>query len=337
MNTFNYLNYAANLELKRYSSLTEGIDPKTIVDDMKTNKGAKYPDLYKTLTDKIFTDIDAGKKSGDVELTHTDGTKFTVSWTDDGAKVTLTLKAAPAAATGGKNIDLNKIALVESPKSTSDKVAFVAALVAICIEKNGKDWGAAHTAWLKGQISILSKLGSQTGFGFLTDVRPEEGMLNPLKFIESPMNYINKLSGGDASLKERINNLGLSAVGSAKTDSHVSSVLEAISEKLTEDYISDTDEDAAVGAFYLISPTYDAIKLLNISKSSGIIRDSKSPVVRLFNEIDSNGVAMKAMLIWALGGLNYSIKSFSSNSSYLPKSDGDVNKYKKAISEALTA
>ena len=225
--------------------------------------------------------------------------------------------------TENKSIDLNKIATFDS---TNKSIEFVAGLVATSIDLFGKDWGNSHLEWLKKQITALNALGGKFASTSTLLVYNADHYTAWSDIFTA---YISPLSGGDATLKQKISSTGLKAVGSAKTDAHVNLILSAIAVKNDETIMSTADEKAISGAFMMLSPVAGKDKIEKLSGALGNADSGLKYLIDEFNGGPTGNSHSKDLAIWTIGALGYDATLFGLKSE-------DFTAAKDAIKLSLT-
>lgn len=293
----NLSNYARSLELAKYQNLNESLiqeadaNPEKALQQVQSGKnGGAYKPQWDQLVKAVHTDVDAGKTSGTVMIKHDNGTEMvSVSWSiDTTGKVTLS--TAKGSSGGSGNWDANKFL---NFNANGKLYEVVSAMITVCIEKLGNDWGPNHVAWVKDNLAKAAN--GNTSCMKLTQ-NPYAG-LNFLTTDGTVRRYALACSDAPTQIQ---NNTGLNNAGDAKDLNSLNAVIAAIKTKLDETFIAYADEQCLISCYEFISPKISQDQIESAWQNLGMGKGG--PLSAIVNEKDTrNDVWGKALGTWALG------------------------------------
>lgn len=293
----NLSNYARNLELAKYRNLTESLiqeadaNPEKALEQVKSGKnGGSYKPQWDQLVKAVHTDVDAGKTSGMVMIKHDNGTEMvSVSWSiDTTGKVTLS--TAKGSTGGSGNWDANKFL---NFNANGKLYEVVSAMITVCIEKLGKDWGPNHVAWVKDNLNKAAN-------GNTSCVNVNKGAYANLNFLRTDGTVRKYAVGCSDAPTQIVNNKGLNNAGDAKDLNALNAVVAAIKTKLDETWTSSEDEYCMISCYEFISPKISQEQIEAAWQNLGMGKGG--PLSAIVNEKDTrNDEWGKALGTWALG------------------------------------
>lgn len=293
----NLSNYARNLELAKYRNLTESLiqeadaNPEKALEQVKSGKnGGSYKPQWDQLVKAVHTDVDAGKTSGMVMIKHDNGTEMvSVSWSiDTTGKVTLS--TAKGSTGGSGNWDANKFL---NFNANGKLYEVVSAMITVCIEKLGKDWGPNHVAWVKDNLNKAAN-------GNTSCVNVNKGAYANLNFLRTDGTVRKYAVGCSDAPTQIVNNKGLNNAGDAKDLNALNAVVAAIKTKLDETWTSSEDEYCMISCYEFISPKISQEQIEAAWQNLGMGKGG--PLSAIVNEKDTRNDAWgKALGTWALG------------------------------------
>lgn len=300
----NISNYALILEKKThgYLQINEAADMQTADGLAKLISGASGGS-YVNQWNQLMTDLKSKKGAPgtyQVMIKH-DGNKKDMIYVEytigaDGKPVKGSTKLATEPAGSGKsgNWDANKFLSFNANGKLHEVVS---AMIHVCLEKLGDDWGSNHVQWVVDNLNKAAN-GNTTCTGLNRGTYG--GLVKSLNFLQTD-GTVRKyaLACDDAPLQIK-NAENLKNAGDAKDQNALDSVISAIKTKLDESITSIADENSMISCYEFISPKITQEMIEATWKKLGM--SAGGPLSAIVNEKDTRNDAWgKALGTWALG------------------------------------
>jgi len=300
----NISNYALMLEKKAhgYLQINESADMQT-ADGLAKVLSGKNGGSYQNQWDQLVSDFESKKGVAGtykVMIKH-DGNKKDMIYLEytigaDGKPVKDSIKLATETAGSGNsgNWDTNKFLEFNANGKIYEVVS---AMIHVCLEKLGDDWGPNHVKWVIDNLNKAAN-GNTTCTGLNRGTNG--GLVNSLNFLRTD-GTVRKyaLACSDAPLQIK-NAENLKDAGDARDQNSLDSVISAIKTKLDESFTSIEDEYSLISCYEFISPKITQEMIEATWKKLGM--SSGGPLSAIVNEKDTRSDSWgKALGTWALG------------------------------------